>query len=176
MYAAIDVLVRCPMKRAARCVMHCELYDSVNQLTCEHTLWCLGTPGTCMLQCRSHSILDIRCAIHNVGQLHTAPMCSTYSVCACWFMWPTFARVWTVVNVQLYAVTALYTVHSVQRVIIIMKIRHMQYTADSCCICTWSRACTPAKFKHIGKRRRMHNVVCLQSLRMNKGYVIVTIM
>ena len=43
-------------------------------------------------------------------------------------------------------------------------------------LCTWIRACTPAKFKHIGKRRRMHNVECLQSLRMNKGYVIVTIM
>ena len=43
-------------------------------------------------------------------------------------------------------------------------------------LCTWIRACTPAKFKNICKRRRMHNVECLQSLRMNKGYVIVTIM
>ena len=33
---AIDVLVRCSMKRAAKCDMHCDLYDSVNQSICEH--------------------------------------------------------------------------------------------------------------------------------------------
>jgi hypothetical protein len=42
-------------------------------------------------------------------------------------------------------------------------------------VCSWSHACTPAKFKHIGKRRNTHNVVCLQSLRTNKNYIAAPI-
>ena len=38
MYVAIDVLVRGPMKRSAKCDTHCELYDSVNRQQREHTL------------------------------------------------------------------------------------------------------------------------------------------
>ena len=36
------------------------------------------------------------------------------------------------------------------------------------CMWTWDQACTPAEFKHIDKRRKIHNAERLQSLRMNE--------
>ena len=40
---------------------------------------------------------------------------------------------------------------------------------------TWDQACTPAEFKHIDKRRKIHNVERLQSLRMNEDWITVGI-
>ena len=37
---AIDVWVRCSMKRAAKCDTHCELYDSVNRSKFERIMYC----------------------------------------------------------------------------------------------------------------------------------------
>ena len=35
--------------------------------------------------------------------------------------------------------------------------------------------CVPAEFKHIGKRRRVYNIECRQSLRMNTVYITIGI-
>jgi hypothetical protein len=65
---AIDVLVWCSMKRAAKCGMHCDLYDSVNQSICEHIPWCLGAPGTRVFQCWYYLNTYVMRTLHYVGQ------------------------------------------------------------------------------------------------------------
>ena len=66
--------------------------------------------------------------------------------------------------------------HTAQRAVLtVLSVRSGLCPQLSRSVCSWSHACTPAKFKHIGKRRSTHNVVCLQSLRTNKNYIAASI-
>ena len=66
--------------------------------------------------------------------------------------------------------------HTVRRAVLnVLHVRSGLRPQLSRTVCSWSHACTPAKFKHIGKRRSTHNVVCLQSLRTNKNYITAPI-
>ena len=58
-HVAIDVLVRSSMKSATKCVMQCDLYDSVSQEIIERILCSRITPSVCMFQCQLHSTVRV---------------------------------------------------------------------------------------------------------------------
>ena len=57
-HVAIDVLVRSSMKSATKCVMQCDLYDSVSQEIIERILCTRVIRSVCMFQCLQYKTVQ----------------------------------------------------------------------------------------------------------------------
>ena len=168
MHVAIDVLVRGPMKRSAKCDTHCELYDSVNRQQREHTLWCLGTPGTCMFQCLYHWIVNAHVAFHHMCQYVATEKHTSTDTCN--------LLAWDRKKSNIHSLKSPWHMLCDCKCKPIAIVPVIRILSNVCVLlAAWSHACTPAEFKHIGKRRKGNNIVCLQSLRTNKNDVAAPI-